>query len=149
MANQFTRQFGQTAGDFAKKVAKQMVGEPLELMKNTKKQVVTPEVGKAEEVRSRVMEQSELLPKVDEQAVKSADLKRIGELEAEVRNLIGQREKQREEWRKRIEEQMALGQKNQQDSKELIQPTTKRKSGFMGMVKGKQGTKEVGKAMSG
>lgn len=152
MTNPFLKQMGQSAADVARKMAKQMVQEPLEIAKVAKSQLI-PEGAKGEGVSSpepvkQVDEPN--LPKPDEVAINASAASRLSELQSHVRQLIEERQRKTAEWHKVQDQEMGINQDEPgRGIRELIQPTSKRKSGHVGPGKGKQGTKEIGKGPSG
>lgn len=150
MSNGFIRKAGTKAQDQAKLFAKQIGREPEEFLKSAKAQITkdtqTQETqpplaqGVSETNLSEVSPEEK--KKIDEMAAK-----RLKELEEELMRIRNQRKQREEEW---SQQQDALMKgKAKQDEKLLIEPTTRPKRGMFGVTKQKQGTKEMGKQISG
>ncbi len=67
-------------------------------------------------------------------------------MEEEIEQIRQERKAKEEEWKKGQE---TLLQPEQPMEKQFIEPQGKKKQGFLGFAKKKQGTKEMGKQISG
>jgi len=147
--NSFAKQIGKSASDAARAVAKQVVREPLEMGSTLKRQVMGGEASRVAETTSASGGGNETVPKLDEAALEADTQKKLADLKGEIAKLIVERNQKANEWKKATEEAMRSDEDSHDDKKTLVQPSTKKKRGFMGQMKGKQGTKEVGKGPSG
>jgi hypothetical protein len=149
MTNPFVKSVGQSASDMAKKIAKQVVQESFEVGKNIKDQVVgteNPSAANPNTPDSNVQNQA---PQINEEEIHANDKIRLGDLQSEVQRLINERKQAYEDWKRNQDEMMKIGEKEEEDKRTLIQPTSKRKRGSQGPAKSKQGTKEISKSVSG
>lgn len=143
------RQTKQTASDQARKIAKQMAQEPYEMVKTAVPAHVIEGARKDNpNLVSEIVESGNTQSKdpVNEEEVKIQTNKRLGELEEEIKKIREERKAQEEEWRKQQEETMKPPETTEQP---FVMPQGKKKQGFMGFAKKKQGTKEMGKQISG
>jgi hypothetical protein len=150
MSNGFIKKTGQTAADAARKSARQIVREPVEILKTAVPQHLKESGEKdnsslvAEMVTSGNKHPEEI---VSEEVLDAQAKKRLEELEAEIEKIREERKIKENEWK---ESQEAMMQPEQIPSeKQFIEPSAKQKQGFRGFMKKKQGTKEMGKQMSG
>ncbi len=147
----FLKSSSKTAVDEAKKIAKQVAREPYEIIKNVVPSAVGEGGMKGEKQKtalSKIVEGGENLSlgSIDEEALKAQTNRRLKELEEEIRKIREERKMREEEWRKQQEEVMKVEEPQEQP---FIEPPSRKKRGFLGFVKKKQGTKEMGKQISG
>lgn len=143
------RQTKQTAADEAKRIAKQMAQEPYEMAKTIiPAHIVEGAKKDNSNLVSQMVESGSAVSKepVNEEEVKLQTNKRLVELEEEIRSIREERKAKEEEWRKAQEEMLNPPKSSEQP---FVMPQGKKKGGFMGFAKKKQGTKEMGKQMSG
>ena len=152
MSNIF-RQTGKTTADIAKQVARQVAREPVEILKSAGSQVTGREKPGEMSVMQQVMtgdgKVQEITPKdiVQEEA---STKRRLEELEQEIMKLRAQRREGAQAYVQQVGEQMGQGQAQEKVQQEpLAEPTSRPKRGMMGPVKKKQGTREMGKQISG
>lgn len=145
------KQTKKTAADEARKVAKQIRQEPLELAKT----IIPPHIiegakkeGDQQSIVAEMVESGHSQPRepVNEEEVRTQTNKRLEELEGEIRKIREERKAKEEEWKKAQEEMSKPPDASEQP---FVMPQGKKKQGFMGFAKKKQGTKEMGKQMSG
>jgi hypothetical protein len=149
MTNGFLKKTGQTAADQARKTAKQIAQEPYEIVKTVVPQHVLEGAKKnSSPPVSKIFDKVEKQPEeiIDKEAVNAQARKRLQELEEEIGKIRKQRKVEEEEWKKNQE---SLMQPEQPSEKPFVEPPAKKKQGFMGFAKKKQGTKEMGKQISG
>jgi len=133
--------------DKAKKIARQVIiQEPTEVLKTAKTQIL----GEAPQSVSYDLSQQQTpsnpnINREEEQKIKKWEVERLGDLEKELQEEKAKRQKQLESWR---EQQEALMKAPEEEQQGLVEPKTKPKRG-MGAVKKKQGTKEIGRTVSG
>lgn|SRR3989344_4801536 len=138
------------ARDKAKSIAKQVaVTEPFEVLKTAKSQVlgeappdadfgnVYPKNGDTDEVSAS-----------EEKKLKEWERKRMQELEEELEKERQKQKKQLEAWHEQQEALMGPPEEAQKQ-KVLLEPTSKRKIGLPVHISKKQGTREMGKSISG
>ena len=89
------------------------------------------------------------MSEIDKKNLESQRRNRIEELKKELEEMRLQRKKKEEEWLKTQEDEFKSDQRQKTLSNVLIEPTTKPKRGLLGFMKKKQGTKEMGKQISG
>ena len=137
------KNIGQDVGDktaqVAKKTAKRVVQEPLEVLNTAKKQVI-PEGTKQSPSASPelITKPEEQITPQEEAKLKEQSKKMIDELEDEIEKIRMQK-KQKEEEIKTQEEQEKLARKTQEEQKTLEEPPSKVKSGLAGAKKGMKG----------
>lgn len=144
------KQTGKTTADLAREAAKKIVGEPLEILKSA-----TPAHLQEKDSPNIIQEAlaattPNARENIDIQALNAQTQKRLGELEQEIAKIRQERAAKTKEWTEQQQALMGQG-KNQNVEKPFIEPQSKKKRGFMGIggAKKKQGTKELGKQISG
>ncbi|KKQ98586.1 MAG: hypothetical protein UT24_C0009G0086 [Candidatus Woesebacteria bacterium GW2011_GWB1_39_12] len=147
----FVKQTKISASDAARKVAKQIAREPIELLKTSKSQVLRQESDTSRLVQEMVSGNGESgeISETQKVEIEAKKRKRIEELEEELKRIRHEREKKEEEWSQLQQQKMGTTQDSVGSHQPFIEPTTKPRRGFMGFLKKKQGTKEMGKQISG
>lgn len=148
---------GKTAADLAREAAKRVAREPLEILKSAAPPGLR--LSGSESPQLQGQDTSNLISdaisatslnaeaNVNAQELNAQAKRRLGELEQEIQRIRQERAQKIEAWNK--EQQALLDQgKSGQQKQSLIEPQSKKKRGFMGFMKKKQGTKELGKQMS-
>ena len=148
MTDGFLKKTGQTARDLAKKTARQVAREPLEILKSA-----APAQLREKDSLNIPQEQIMTAPpkaidNIDVNALNTQTQKRLEELEQEIQKIRQDRAAKLQKWN---EDQQGLmnADKPNAENQTLIEPQAKKKRGFMGFMKKKQGTKEMGKQASG
>lgn len=143
------KQSGKSARDLAKLAARQITYEKGEFAKSVKKQTVGEVAKESPLIEQIVTEGGKFSEPTKQEKVQleAKTTKRIEELEKELEEVRRSRQEQYEEWKKSQEEQMKVEIPIQ--GKPLLEPTSRPKRGMLGVVKKKQGTKEMGKTLSG
>jgi len=146
MSNGIIKQAGKTTADIARQAARQVAREPVELLKSGSSQVMQNE---NTNIQDPINLTSDKLPP-EEIAKKEKEARdRIQELEEELRRMRGKREENKEAWVKEQEEKLKAQTSQPAAAQPMVEPTTKPKRGMMGEIAKKQGTKEMGKQISG
>jgi len=150
MPNIIIKKVGRSAAETARVMAKQMAREPHELLKTASAQVSKdssiqePPQQNDQDITGLKAEE---LSTDEEKKIKDQTRRRLIELEEELKQVRMKRKEQSEKW---SQEQEKIMQKQEIPSeKPLIEPTTKPKRGQLGAAKKKQGTREMGKQVSG
>jgi len=157
MTNDFFKKMGKSAKDEAKKIAKQIAREPIEILKDTAGQTApSPETGKQPEtsVMQQVMTGDGTVKDVspqEEQSIHSQAKSRLAQIEAELRQLRMQREQNSQEWTKQQEELMGHKEGVPQETAPapLEVPHTPKKGPKGPGGKKKGGTMEQGRTKKG
>lgn len=134
-----------------KKAQQLLTEEPFEVLKIAKSQFVGREGAQSKasvvgQVTTSDTGFSELPPQ-EEKELKEKARKRIRELEEELKKMREERRGKEEEWK--TQQGAKFSEKVQEVPQPLIEPTTRPKRGMFGFIKRKQGTKEMGKSVSG
>jgi len=147
MTDNFFKQAGRSAKDTAKEIAKQVAREPIEILKDTRNQVViTPEKQQQE---TSIMQQvmtgdgnvKDISPQ-EEQSIHSQAKSRLAQIEAELRRLRMQREQRSEDWVKQQESLMGTREGTPGQAPKPVEMPTGPKRGARG-----PGAKNKGAAM--
>ncbi|KKR30783.1 hypothetical protein A2715_02110 [Candidatus Woesebacteria bacterium RIFCSPHIGHO2_01_FULL_39_32] len=152
MTNGIIKKAGKTTADIAKQIAKQVALEPIEILKSAGSQVTGREKPGEMSVMQQVMTGNGKVQEISaiEKAQEEAQTKRrIEELEQELKKLRGEREEKQQSYEQKVMGEMKQGQQEPQAETPLVEPVTRRKRGMMGPAQKKQGTKEMGKMVSG
>ena len=156
MQNNFFKSVGKSAKDEAIKAAKQMRGEPGELLKTTGKQFGL-ETNKVEgpSMMQQVMTgdgQVKDVSPIEEQAIAIQTKRRLQEIEAELRQLRQQREQKSIDWQKQQNELLGIGmeaqENKQKQTEQVVAPHTPTK-GPKGPQQAKKGSMEIGRQHKG
>ncbi|KKQ51831.1 hypothetical protein A2865_04375 [Candidatus Woesebacteria bacterium RIFCSPHIGHO2_01_FULL_39_17] len=147
----FIKQTKKTAADTAKQVAKQIAREPFELLKTSKSQILKQEKSSSDIVQQIVGGDGKVgeISPAQKSELEAKKKKRIQELEEELKRISLERKRKEEEWLQLQKQEMDKTQVQDQSSQQLIEPKTKPRRGFLRFLKKKQGTKEMGKQISG
>lgn len=158
MANDFFKKVGKSAKDEARKLAKQIAREPVEILKETTGQpATTPEQPQKEgmSVMQEVMTDGGNVKDIsagEEQSIHSQTKSRLAQIEAELRQLRMQREQKSQEWTKEQEELMGhkegVPQEAAPEPLEMPHSVQKGPKGPAGKKK-KGGTMEQGRTKKG
>jgi len=147
------KQTGKTAKDIAKQTARQIAQEPVEILKSTTRQGTGIEPSPSASVIDQIVTADGKIPqitKLEEKKLENITRKKIEELEEELKKMRNTREQRSQEWQESQNTLMGHTQTEQPISeKPLVEPTTMPKRGMFGVAKRKQGTKEIGKQISG
>ncbi len=149
MTNGIFKQAGKTTADIARQAARQVVREPYELLKSGSSQVLKNE---NKPPLDPVSQTSDKIPELTPEEIakkEKAERDRLKELEEELRRMRGKREEKEEAWGKDVEEKLKAQTPQPEAAQPALEPTTKPKRGMIGVVAKKQGTKEMGKQISG
>ncbi len=150
MSNVIIKKVGRSAADTARTIAKQMAREPHELLKTASAQVSKDssiQEPPQQNIQDVIGIKSEELSTDEEKKITDLARKRLKELEEELKQVRLKRSEQSQKW---SEQQEALMQTQEKTSeKPILEPTTKPKRGQLSVAKKKQGTREMGKQISG
>lgn len=150
MSDGILKKTKRAAVDEARQIAKQVGREPTEFLAHTKSQALGLETHPKLDEQIVAGSGKIVAPtSTEEEEIKVRARKRLNELEEEL-NIIRQDRKVKEkEWQDTQAEKMQQNLPKTDEYKTLVQPTTKPRRGFLGLIKQKQGTKEMGKGPSG
>lgn len=130
---------GSKATQVAKKTARKVVQEPLEVLNTAKRQVIPEGTKQTPSTPPELVQKSkEQITPQEEAKLKDQSKKMIDELEDEIEKIRIQK-KQKEEEIKIQEEQEKLARKRQEEQKVLEEPPSKAKRGLAGVKKGMKG----------
>lgn len=147
MTNGFFKKTASTAADQARKTAQQIAREPYEILKSALPAGMKKESDNSSLVAEMVgIDDNQVGEKINEETVNTQAKKRLEELESEIEKIRQERKAKEEEWKK---SQDALMQSEHPAENQFIEAQSKKRRGFMGFAKKKQGTKEMGKQVSG
>jgi flagellar motility protein MotE (MotC chaperone) len=148
MTNGFFKKTGQTARDLARKTARQVAREPLEILKSAAPTYLREKDSLNIPQAEGVVTPPKAIENIDVNALNTQTKKRLEELEQEIQKIRQERAAKLQKWN---EEQQALLDegKSKSEEKTFIEPQSRKKRGFLGFRKKKQGTKEMGKQVSG
>jgi len=139
----------QAAIDEARRSAKQLAQEPYEIAKT----IIPPRIleGNKKDEPSLIAQvikndTSQQENELDEEEINTKTNKKLEELEEEIKRIGEERKLKEEEWKKMQEEVMNADKPTEQP---FVGAPSRKKRGFLGFGKKKQGTKEMGKQMSG
>lgn len=139
----------QKAQDVAKKIAKQVQEERNEYVKSAKGQIFGEKTQTDSNLVNEIIDGNvaDVNPN-EETQLKNEERKRIKELEDELEKIRQERKQKLQEWQTGQQEELT---KHEEEEPQLVEPVTKKKRGFMGgrARKKKQGTREIGKSVSG
>lgn len=150
MSNVF-KQAGKTSKDIAKEAAKRVAREPLEILKSAGKHESAVEHGGSVPLIEQIIGAQGVnkLSKSEEAKIKGDDSRKLEELENEIRKFRQLREQKNIEWTEEQNKKLGLSAEAQEPKAPLMEPTSAPKRGKMSPAKKKQGTKEMGKQISG
>ena len=157
MSNNIFKQVAQSAKQEAIKAAKQMAREPLEILKNAGVNIPVsnesggqPGMSMMQEVMTGGGSVGELSPS-EEQSIHQEAKSRLQQIEAELRQLRMQRERQSQEWAKQQNTLMKghEGQSGEQPKPSHVEAPGKPKHGPKGPGQSKKGTQETGRQNKG
>lgn len=137
---------GQISGT-GKQIGKKVAEEPLEIIKNTQSQITqTKDTKKPVQVQTTKQLDNQLSEE-DKVKLENERRKRLKEAENQLQEVRKAREEDKRKWQE--EQNRLLGLQPQEEITVLEEPTTKPKSHTLGHVKKKQGTREMGRQVSG
>jgi len=147
------KQAGKTSKDIAREAARKMAREPFEILKSATTQESGVERSSSGSVIDQIITGDGKIPEIstaEEMKMNNEAKQKIEELENELQRLRQQRDQKSAQWNE--EQNTKLGHGPEEDQKPkapLIEPTTARKRGQGSPTKKKQGTREMGKQVSG